>query len=190
MRDSDIRQALKTYLKDLHRSDPDTLIVDELGLFQGAARVDVAVINHQITGYEIKSDQDTLTRLPVQVRLFSRVLDQAVLIAGTNHLKAALEMVPPWWGIQEAAQVEGKIVLIPRREPAVNPEVDPFALAQLLWRDEALAILKDHGLDRGLRSKPRRVLWHALAAHLSIEDLRSAVCSTIKTRKNWREVPT
>lgn len=184
--DVDIRQALKAKLETLYQDDPDTLILDELGLFQGATRVDVAVINGEITGYEIKSDRDTLARLPAQVDLYSRILDRAILVVGPSHLEAVTTIVPNWWGIQEAVVVDESVVLVTHREPAVNPNVDPYALVQLLWRSEALEVLEELGLDRGLRSKPRHILWNTLVDHLPIDDLRAKVRSRMKSRKNWR----
>ena len=48
----------------MHRSEPNTVFLEELGLCQGDARVDYAVINGAMNGYEIKSDRDKLVRLP------------------------------------------------------------------------------------------------------------------------------
>ena len=59
MRDVDIRRALRTRVRD---SDDmkEALVVDELGLCQGRARIDLAVVNSSLHGYEIKSERDTL----------------------------------------------------------------------------------------------------------------------------------
>lgn len=186
MHDSDIRKALKAHLKTLYQDSPDTLILDELCLFQGATRVDVAVIDHEIIGYEIKSDQDTLARLPAQAELYNRVLDRVVLVVGSSHLDRVVSMVPDWWGIQEAIPANDSVMLVVRREPGVNPGVDPNALVQLLWRDEALAILEELGLDRGLRSKSRPAIWNALVEHMTLDELKAAVRSRMKSRPTWR----
>jgi hypothetical protein len=49
-------------------------MLDEFGLEHGEVRVDVAVINGELHGYEIKSERDTLERLPRQVKAYSAVL--------------------------------------------------------------------------------------------------------------------
>jgi hypothetical protein len=64
VRDRDVRQALHRKVLKEHHGDANTLVVDELGLRHGTCRVDIAVVNGFIHGYEIKSDADTLERLP------------------------------------------------------------------------------------------------------------------------------
>ncbi|MDA8118743.1 MAG: sce7726 family protein, partial [Gammaproteobacteria bacterium] len=74
----------------------DTVVLDELGICRGEVRVDVAVVNGEIHGYEIKSDRDSLRRLASQVELYSKVLDQATLVAGERHFDAAAALLPEW----------------------------------------------------------------------------------------------
>ena len=72
-KDQDIRSVLNQKLEKKYR-DADTIIINELGLLQGLCRVDVAVINGIIHGYEIKSEADTLERLPLQAKLWINLL--------------------------------------------------------------------------------------------------------------------
>ena len=50
-KDQDIRSVLNQKLEKKYR-DADTIIINELGLLQGLCRVDVAVINGIIHGYD------------------------------------------------------------------------------------------------------------------------------------------
>jgi hypothetical protein len=104
MKDIHIRTALKSKLLSHYAKDPSTLIVDELGLRHGAARVDVAVINGVIHGFELKSDCDTLKRLPSQIKVYNSVLDRITLVVGNRHLKDSINLVPKWWGIKGPKQ--------------------------------------------------------------------------------------
>src|SRR5579859_7106317 len=104
MRDIDIRQTLMNEMCRLHQGDSETLIVEELGLCQGMARVDVAVVNGSLHGYEIKSERDTLFRLPGQRDVYNRALDFVTIIAASAHVEKIHEMIPRWWGIWKAAQ--------------------------------------------------------------------------------------
>ena len=61
-KDAAIRPVLLANLQQ--RSGPGTLIVEELGLCEGAVRIDVAAINGSIHGYEIKSDPVVNTVVP------------------------------------------------------------------------------------------------------------------------------
>lgn len=186
MKDIDIRQILLSDLDQKYRSDPDTVIIEELGLCQGISRVDIAIVNGSIHGFEIKSDQDTLKRLPGQVEIYSRSLDEVTLVVGSKHLKEAMNLVPKWWGIITAKETEETTNLSMRRKRKPNPSPDPFAIVQLLWREEVFQALEERGLHRGLASKPRTVLWNKLAECLSFEELGSLVRFTLKSRGNWR----
>ena len=59
---------------------PGTLIIDELPICRHAARADLAVINGHFSGYEIKSDRDTLKRLGSQVDAYCRVFDYVAVV--------------------------------------------------------------------------------------------------------------
>ena len=185
MRDLDVRRVLHKSLRTAHE-EPDTLVLDEFGLCQGAARIDVAVVNGELQGYEIKSAKDTLQRLPVQAQCYSQVLDRVTLVVADNHLEA-LEIIPEWWGVKVASQGKrGAVHFKSLRRALKNPSIDSYALSQLLWKDECLAILDGIGKARGLKSKPRKIIWQALSESLPLNELRDTVRQTLKNRTEWR----
>lgn len=187
MRDSDIREHLHSVLGRMHGKDPDTRIIDELGLLQGMSRVDVAVINGHINGYEIKSALDTLERLPHQRDVYCQVLDTVTVITAESHLDRIMEIVPDWWGIWVVRQSRvNHVKLRAVRESSFNPSVDSYSIAQLLWRDEMLEILKTLGLERGMLSRPRRDLQRKLAENVEKDLLKSLVRECLKARTGWR----
>lgn len=186
MRDRDIRSVLRNRLNAEHSNDPDTLVMDELGLCQGIARIDIAVVNGSINGFEIKSERDTLDRLSGQQQIYSRALNQVTIVAGGSHIHKVLSSVPEWWGVERAEAAPNGIILMTLREPENNPSIDAYAVAQLLWRNEALSILTERGLEKGMLSKPRRALWTKLAADLQIDELCTVVRQQLKARVNWR----
>ena len=186
MRDIDIRRRLRADER-LRLGESDTRIVEELGLCQGLARVDIAVVNGTIHGYEIKSEKDTLTRLPSQATIYNSVLDYITVVTAPTHADKICTIIPDWWGIWVVADGQAGIQLEALRESVQNPGVSAFALAQLLWRDEALRALVDRGLAEGLRSKSRREIWHRLASELTLEELGNTVRECIKNRgSDWR----
>jgi hypothetical protein len=189
VRDADVRAALKAQLLDEHAAElADTLVLDELGLC-GEARVDVALVNGSLSGYELKSARDTLERLPNQARVYGQVVDYAYLVVADRHLRKARAMLPRWWGLIVASDTDSGVRLDPRRESTRNPRVQPGSLVQLLWRDEALAIAARLGIDAGIRSKPREVIWMRLSAMLELDDLRREVRTALRGRRGWRESP-
>lgn len=186
MRDRDIRQALHRTLHLEHVGDDQTLIVDELGISQGAVRADIAVINGCLTAFEIKSDRDTLDRLPHQAAAYGRVFDYITLVVGKKHALGISKQIPRCWGVVVVSEEDGCLRLDTRKPARQNNKTDPVAVAELLWRDEALALLSERGLDRGLRSKPRRHLWTALADNLPAAELAECVRHALRTRADWR----
>src|SRR5271170_7013537 len=99
MRDVDIRTALRRHLSATCDDDPTTLILDELGICSGSVRVDIAVVNGSLKGFEIKSDSDTLDRLANQADAYNKVFDTLSVVVEKRHLKKVRSMVPAWWGI-------------------------------------------------------------------------------------------
>ncbi len=185
MRDSEIRWALHASLLAQYGSDPDTLIRHEVGLCAGERRIDVVLVNGELAGYEIKSDQDTLYRLAGQAETYSRVLDRATLVTTRHHLDSALFVLPDWWGVTVARAERGEIHLDSVRKPALNEQHDAFSLVQMLWREEALTELRLRQKGQGLYKKARHYLWVALAEALSLDELRSVVRGRLKARRDW-----
>lgn len=186
IRDVDIRRSLHAEVRRRHEAEADTLIVDELGLCQGVARVDLAVVNGSLHGYEIKSECDTLERLPGQRDVCSRSLDYVTIVTSAKHAKKVRGSVPRWWGIWAADPSTVGIELREVRAPRPNPGVDARAVAELLWRHEALEELESRALACGLRGKPRRELWARLADSMPVAELCAVVRERLKRRLRWR----
>lgn len=186
MRDKDVRESVWRWLEIAHEGDPDTLMLDELGILNGATRIDIAVINGQIEGFELKSERDTLERLPSQRDLYNKVFDRISLVVAENHRKAAEVIIPDWWGLAVAISCKGSVEVVRERLPEINPSLDAATLASLLWRDEALAVLTRYGAAQGMRSKPRETLYERLAIALDLDEVRKEVRVALKTRAGWR----
>lgn len=190
VRDRDIRRALLKELDRAHAHERhQTLILDEMGVCEGEARIDVAVVNGSIAGYEIKSESDTLVRLGRQVAAYGRVFDEVSIVVSPRHAEKIMALVPDWWGIVVARGDRSAVALDIVRQTSRNPAPDAYAVAQLLWRDEVLELLTDLGQAGGLRSKPRRALWRALADAMPLADLGDAVRERLRRRCDWRAGP-
>lgn len=187
MRDIDVRRAVHSKILKEHHKDPSTLIIDEFTMNLGASRADIAVINGLMHGYELKSKSDNLLRLPAQIEHYSSVMDKVTLVVSECHAELALGMIPKWWGVKIVTQgLRNGMHLQTVRTDKRNPNIDKLSLSMLLWKDELLSILKMLGQERGLKSKPRKVLWTLLAETLPTDELRSTVRETLKARKDWR----
>ena len=70
--DPDVRALLREYL-DSVSGGTGTRILEEVGLCQGNVFMDVAAVNDELSGFEIKSPSDTLARWPNQRRQMNLV---------------------------------------------------------------------------------------------------------------------
>lgn len=187
MNDAEIREGFHRKKLHRHHANPCTLVLDELGLKHGRRRADIAVINGHLAGYEIKSDEDSLCRLDQQVKCYNDVFDRATIIVGTKHAEEVCSRVPEWWGIIVSSRgPRSGITFQTVRTARMNTGVDPYSVAQLLWKNEAAGILMELGAsERNVRHK-RAVLYDLLAKSLSIGKLRFRVRECLKARKDWR----
>lgn len=174
----------KINLNDNHHSK----IFEEFSISHGLARIDIAVINDILHGYEIKSDRDTLKRLSEQMNEYNDVFDKITLVVGKCHLYNAINIIPDWWGIVIAKiDINRNVVFHIIREADYNPEQKGVPIARLLWREEALRILESQNKATGFRSKPRNLIYERLVSVLDKETLKEMVKDTLLiSRKDWR----
>lgn len=185
MKDADIRPVLDARLQRRYGQHPDTAIIHEFGIHCGIHRVDMAVVNGVISGYEIKSEKDTLKRLPAQVTAYGMVFDKMTLIVSEKHHSAALGIIPDWWEVLIATPGTRQVKLVKDRPGTVNRGVKPYALTSLIWRDQAFGILEQRGLGKGLRSASREKLWDALVNHLSLSELQDETRKAVRIQRQW-----
>ena len=182
--DKTIRTTLIRELQEKYSQDQDTAIIPEFTLPHGSARVDIAVINGVMHGYELKSDIDNLLRLTSQMGAYNLIFDKVTLVVGKSHLVDALRLIPEWWGITVAKDIDSEFepILIPVRTARHNPDQDILTIANILWKDEAIAILDNLGEAKNLGSKPKTFICQKLIDTLSEHDLKKHVKKSLISR--------
>ncbi len=181
--------ALHSMLKKMHGDGAETAFIEELGICQGRARIDIAVVNGVFHGYEIKSDRDSLRRFPRQVEMYSKVVDEATLVVGCRHLDESLGLVPNWWGVIQAESGVVGVRLKTIRQGCANPNIEARSLVELLWRDDAIGLLDQRGAAYGIRSKPRRMVWDRICERFEVEEIASAVRAKLMDRVMRQGLP-
>lgn len=180
-REPQIRAALRRWVEEA--LGPDTAIVDELAIKHGKYRVDVCAMTDRLHGYEIKSDQDTLKRLPAQAKHFSLAFHRMTLVIGPGLLASALTLVPPWWGLMLVTQDEaGTAQFSILREALENPKPNYRWIVRLLWRDELTALLKANGI-RGYSKLKYWEVANAVLAAFTPEEMTAHVTRVLRARK-------
>jgi hypothetical protein len=183
--DFKIRNAFQKQFKLENKSK----LIEELDLNLGKARVDLIQFGDFVTGYEIKSDKDTLSRLKTQSAIYNHSLEKIVLITGEKLIASALETTPPWWGITLARFRNNKIQFKKIRNAKLNPFFDPTSLLDLLWKDELIGILKNYKVPGTLKNKTKYELKSKLATIAPYAELKLQATFALKSRKPHKAVP-
>jgi hypothetical protein len=189
-RDSEIRFALHSKRLRRQKAQPNTLIIDELGLAHARSRVDVAVINGCVHGYEIKSAQDNLDRLSSQIDIYRQALQKVTIVSAQRHLRKVTATVPEWCGMIEVVKgVRGGIQLVPVRSAKINPDLNPVILAHLLWRSEVIDLLSRIGYSAKDLRGPRKHLYELLCESMTPREITTAIRRFMGRRQTWRDHP-
>lgn len=188
--DRDIRSAFRTYLTAQASPASNLVVIEELGLCRGASRLDLASVDEAFHGYEIKSERDSLRRLPQQARVYSDVLDHVTAVITRRHLERVLSETPAWWAVVVAeSDMQGGIAFTSVRVGSANRDVNKRALAELIWYDDAIRILEERGLARGYRGRPKWRLLDRICEVMETDELRAAVRALLRARAMQQFAP-
>lgn len=189
MNDPTIRQHLLSKLKSEYIDSCATnsnRIVNEMSVCRGLARVDVAVINGSLHGYEIKSSEDTLVRLDNQLQIYSKCFDYISVITTEKHLNGVYKKCPENIGISEIISIGNKVKIVQRRKAKKNRNVDPVSVLELLWKSELLELVESNDLTKKISSKSKEYICNYIAINLNISKIQHSVRYLLKIRKGWR----
>lgn len=165
-----VRNALRSHLF----SGPDIReMIEEFWVPRSNERADLVVIGDTLDGFEIKTERDTLRRLPRQAVAYARVFDRCTAVVAEKHQDAAIGLLPEWWGVV-GIHTEASIVFVRVRPPKANPSIDTEIVVRLLWRDEAMSALLHLGRRPDQRSS-RSSLWQELLESASRVQLQTIV---------------
>jgi hypothetical protein len=187
--ESALRELVKTEIGRFLRKRSPIVMVEEMEVCLGRARVDLAVISDQLIGIEIKSVKDDVTRLPAQAAAYSKCFDRMVLVVDESLVAKATPLIPTWWGLVVSFHQGDRLTYEFRRRPRRNPQLDLDALLALLWREEVVALLSDL---LGILAKPRatkKTIRAQLLAEIDRAVLHCASLNKLRDRTDWRGVP-
>ena len=179
MNDYEIREAICYYIEYTH---PEKYrIIDELVI--GEARADIVVVTDELTGYEIKSDADSYTRLPGQIKEYDRYFQRNYLVVGVNHKMTASKHIPPYWGILCVSESEKGVQVETIREAEQNPKYSQKSQLSLLWRKELKNILKTNNLPK-CTGKTKAYMRKYILERVPKDTLQRQICEEFFER-DW-----
>jgi hypothetical protein len=156
-KDADIRSDLVAWLLAAHQNDPGVRIYHEFKVRSRSARADLVLLNGEMAGFEIKSDVDTVVRLPKQITAFSSVMDKVSVVATEKNIDKVAKIAPEWCGIIFHA-VDGDERFQILSAPQPSPVRDAHEVAKLLSIAEIYLALKKRGVSRGLSKASARAI--------------------------------
>lgn len=184
-----LRSAVKAELSRFVRGSLPAVVVEEMEVCAGRARIDVALITDTLTGIEIKSADDTVARLPGQVQAYSQCFDRVVLVIDEALAPKAKPMLPDWWGLVVSGLGGDPVAYEFQRRPRRNPQLNLESLLALLWKDEAASLLAELLAVTVSQRVTKKVIRAKLLEHLPPAVLRSAGVRKLRERTAWRSVP-
>ena len=105
----------------------------------GSCKADVVILNGTSAAYEIKSDRDSLDRLPAQVSAYLQAFAQVNVITSHRHIDSVIAIVPSEVGVLHL-KARGRIS--PVREPIGNTaRIDSSTLFDSLQLNEVKKVL-------------------------------------------------
>lgn len=183
LRDNDIRWSLHQWLLDAHACCGNTGIIHELKIPRPSSRIDLAVVNGRLAGFEIKSDVDSLSRLPRQVLAFSHIFDELYVVTTERHVKAVRAVIPDWWGIAVPIQKGTNISFRKLKRSKINRHQNTEALLHMLCRRELIAVLASVGIADGKRSTSKPELVKHILTGTRIRKIKAAVRNVLRQRR-------
>lgn len=184
LNDVKVRRLLLQELNEKYARCDDTRIINELGLDFGASRIDVAVVNGIMHGYEIKSDLDNLDRLPRQMEYYNKAFERMTIVVSRKYLSDVKDMVPRWWGIKTISADRTRLINIRKGRQVSNQ--DTLLIIKLLWKKELEGLIDYLHLPKSLKKKRKNQLLKMLLEEADSETIRTYVYDVLKKRENWR----
>lgn len=165
-----IREKLLDKLAKQHPEN--TAFLAELPIADFSRRIDLVMANGSLSGFEIKSEQDTLARLDGQLETYTQYFENVTVVCATKHLKKVMCIAPDTVGVWE---FDGKKLVV-RRKACKNQNLDKDIWVSFLNTIGLKALLRKYKLRvSGLKSE---LVSRALS--LPYADVRLFVLSYMK----------
>lgn len=160
--------------------DDDAVVISEMVVDNWSRRADVVLANGKLWGFEIKSEQDTLDRLPGQVEVFARSFEKLTVVTVARFEPQVRAMIPDGVGLW----IEEPDGSLKERVRSRVASLSREAAITLMTATELRHLLACNGMSR-TSAIPRAELVR-LATYLPISDLSAAARDAVKRRHRAR----
>ncbi|UVN46216.1 sce7726 family protein [Pseudomonas mosselii] len=177
--EKEIKILLIDWLFDKKMVD-DAVIINEMVVANWSRRADIAVANGRLYGFEIKSQFDSLKRLPGQLESFQEHFDKVVVVAAPKFISSIERDYPESIGILEVSLSSGRPRLRQVRAGRIKEVKDIARLTSLITKSELERFLRVSGASNGTNLSRSEMARKLSARH--VQKLRAYVLSCIKER--------
>lgn len=149
----------------------------------GICKADVVVLNGTATAYEIKSERDSLARLPNQLAAYGEVFAAVNVVTSPSHVMHVLRLAPEWVGVLVLSE---KFTLQVARPAAVDAaRIDPLAALDFIRVDEAHRMLRALGfVPPNVPNTQMRGALGDMFRGLEPEDIHAQMVATLKVTRS------
>lgn len=91
MDEAHVKSAILTHVRKLAGKGRKPIVTAEFTLGSSGIRADLALFSEGSIGIEIKTELDTLRRLPAQMEAYSRYFDLAIAVVAPKHIERVSE---------------------------------------------------------------------------------------------------
>jgi hypothetical protein len=158
----------------------DAVLINEMVIANWSRRVDLAVANGHLNAFEIKSDLDTLRRLPGQLSAYLDRFDKVTIVTTQRFARIVSDMVEDRVEIWEASEIPGGVALKVFQRGRSVDVTSRNVLCGFLHKPEIATHLVAQKISAN-SEMPRETLIK-LAESTSVRSLRKFVLSSLKSR--------
>jgi hypothetical protein len=160
----------------------DSVLVSEMAIANWTRRADIVLANGKLWAFELKSESDSLARLPGQLEAFSYYFERLVVVVAARFERSARAMLTDGVGLWVEEQ-DG--ILKERVRSKILPLAKDAAIS-LMTATELRRLLSCNGVPR-LKEAPRQKL-ESVAMGLPALDLANAARDAVKRRHRSRHL--
>jgi hypothetical protein len=180
LNDASIRLALRQHL--LTQNMGTKCVIDELHIHNGNSIADVVAVTDILHGFEIKGENDNVSRLSRQIEFYSVSFPRVSLVTTVNHLTWAQRNLPRYWGLIVATSVENGVTFRQQRRAKDNPQFSRETSLLMLWKDELIRLATEIGSEDYKARDSRARLIEKISPLLADEEAACLLSKTIYER--------
>ncbi|MGA3827268.1 sce7726 family protein [Pseudomonas chlororaphis] len=179
IREKEIKAALIDWLyaRGMVR---DAVVINEMVVANWARRADLALANGRLYGFEIKSEFDSLKRLPGQIESFRRHFDKVTVVAASKFVPEIVRSYPVEVGVLEVYLKSGRVMFRQIRPGRIEEVKEQQVIASLITRAEIERLLRLESIKYENGSSRKALLQYVDL--VSVKKLKAFALGCIKER--------